>query len=71
VRIALDIAVLNEPGVKPCDKEIWTILGPEFSSDEGKKTLIVWALLYGMKSARAFFQQAHLRLYEATGISVM
>jgi len=35
--------------VKLCDERIWTILGPELSSDEGKKTLIVWALLYGMK----------------------
>jgi len=43
--------------VKLCEEKIWTILGPELSSDEGKKTLIVWALLYGMKSAGASFSR--------------
>ena len=70
--IALDIAALNEPGVKPCDKEkIWTILGPELSSDEGKKTLIVWALLYGMKSAGASFSRHISDCMRHIGISVM
>eukprot|EP00804_Cyclotella_cryptica_P014742 CCRYP_021053-RA/>CCRYP_021053-RA protein AED:0.33 eAED:0.33 QI:0/0/0/1/0.33/0.25/4/0/339 len=36
-------------------KKIWTILGPEFGDDQGKKAVIVRAL-YGLKSAGASFR---------------
>jgi len=39
--------------VELCGEKIWTTLGPELSSDESKKALIVWAL-YGVKSAGAY-----------------
>ena len=59
VRIALTIAALNDLEVMasdvknafltaPCDEKVWTILGPEFGEDEGKKAIIVRAL-YGLK----------------------
>jgi hypothetical protein len=65
VRIALTLATLNDLQVKasdvmnayltaPCEEEIWTILGPEFGGDAGKKALIVRAL-YSLKSAGASF----------------
>jgi hypothetical protein len=65
VRIALTLAALNDLQVKasdvmnayltaPCEEKIWTILGPEFGGDAGKKALIVRAL-YGLKSAGASF----------------
>ena len=65
VRIALTMAALNDLEVKasdvqnayltaPCEEKIWTILGPEFGEDEGKKALIVRAL-YGLKSAGASY----------------
>ena len=61
VRIALTMAALNELEVKmgdvknayvsaPTSEKIWTILGPEFGADQGKKAIIVRAL-YGLKSA--------------------
>lgn len=66
VRIALTLAALNDLEVKasdiqnayltaPCAEKIWTILGPEFGADAGKKALIVRAL-YGLKSAGASFR---------------
>jgi hypothetical protein len=67
VRIALTLAALNDLQVKasdvmnayltaPCEEKIWTILGPEFGGDAGKKALIVRAL-YGLKSAGASFSR--------------
>ena len=60
------LAALNDLGVKSADiknayltalvtEKIWTILGPEFGEDAGKKALIVRAL-YGLKSAGAAFR---------------
>ena len=67
VRIALTLAALNDLEVKasdiqnayltaPCEELIWTVLGPEFGADEGKRALIVRAL-YGLKSAGASFSR--------------
>ena len=69
VRIALTIAALNNMQVKagevmneyvtaPCSENIWTVLGKEFGSDQGKKAIIVRAL-YGLKYSGAAFH-AHL-----------
>ena len=66
VRIALTIAALNDLEVKtadiknayltaPVSEKIWTILGPEFGQDSGKKAVVVRAL-YGLKSAGAAFR---------------
>ena len=66
VRIALTLAALNDLEVKSADiknayltapvtEKIWTILGPEFGEDAGKKAIIVRAL-YGLKSAGAAFR---------------
>jgi hypothetical protein len=65
VHIALLLAALNYVEVKtadienayitaPCSEKIWTVLGPEFGLDAGKKAFIVRAL-YGLKSAGALF----------------
>ena len=65
VPIALNIAALNNLQVKagdvmnayvtaPCSEKIWTVLGKEFGTDQGKKVLIVRAL-YGLKSSGAAF----------------
>ena len=69
VRIALTIAALSNQQVKagdvinayvtaPCSEKIWTVLGKEFGTDQGKKAIIVHAL-YGLKSSGAAFH-AHL-----------
>ena len=69
VRIALTIAALNDLQVKagdvmnaymtaPCSEKIWTVLGKEFGTDQGKKAIIVRAL-YGLKSSGEAFR-AHL-----------
>ncbi len=66
VRIALLLAALNDVEVKTADIEnayitapnsekIYTVLGPEFGSDEGKTAIVVRAL-YGLKSAGASFR---------------
>ena len=66
VRIALTLAALNDLEVKSSDiknayltapntEKIWTVLGPEFGSDAGKRAYIVRAL-YGLKSAGASFR---------------
>ena len=66
VRIALLLAALNDVEVKtadienayitaPCSEKIWTVLGPEFGPDAGKKAFVVRAL-YGLKSAGALFR---------------
>jgi hypothetical protein len=63
VRIALTLAALNYVDVKmadienayltaPITEKVWTVLGPEFVDDAGKRTLIVRAL-YGLNSAGA------------------
>ena len=65
VHIGLTITALNNLQVKasdvqnaflmaPCEEQIWTMLGPEFGADAGKKTFLVCAL-YSLKSARALF----------------
>ena len=65
VRIALLMAALLDLEVKasdvqnayltaPCAEKIWTILGPEFGPDAGKKAIIVRAL-YGLGSAGASY----------------
>ena len=69
VRIALTIDALNDLQVKagdvinayvtaPCSKKIWTVLGKEFGTYQGKKAIIVRPL-YGLKSSGAAFH-AHL-----------
>jgi hypothetical protein len=66
VRVALTLAVLNDLDVKmadienayltaPITEKVWTVLGPEFGDDAGKRALIVRAL-YGLKSAGADFR---------------
>ena len=75
IHIALTIAVLNDLQVKACDvqiaflmatckEQIWTILGPEFGADAGKKAFLVHAL-YGLKSAGGSFG-CHLVNYMRT-----
>ena len=39
----------------PVTKEIWTTCGPEFVSDSGKQSIIVWAL-YRIKSSGSAFR---------------
>jgi len=67
VRIALTMAALHDLEVKtsdiqnayltaPCAEKIWTVLGPEFGPDAGKKAIIVRAL-YGLGSAGKSFTQ--------------
>ena len=57
VYISLTIAALNNLQVKlgdaiiayvtePCSENIWTILGKEYGADQGKKAIIVRALLW-------------------------
>ena len=66
VRIALTIAALNDLEVKGADIEnayitapnrerVWTLLGPEWGPDAGKKAIVVRAQ-YGLKSAGASFR---------------
>jgi len=66
VRIALTLAALNGLDVKTADianaflqapvlEKIWTICGPEFGPDEGRKAILVRAL-YGLCSAGAAFR---------------
>jgi hypothetical protein len=66
VRIALTLAALNDLDVKmadienayltaPITEKVWTVIGPEFGDDSGKRALIVIAL-YGLKSAGAAFR---------------
>ena len=66
VRIVLTHAALNDLEVKSADiknyhqtapvtEKIWTILGPEFSEDTGKKAIIV-RTLYGLKSTGLAFK---------------
>ncbi|KAL7461107.1 hypothetical protein ACHAXS_003421, partial [Conticribra weissflogii] len=69
VRIALTMAALNALKVMAADimnayitapnkEKIWTLLGPEFGKDKGRKAIVVRAL-YGLKSAGAAFR-SHL-----------
>jgi nitric oxide synthase oxygenase domain/subunit len=66
VRIALTLAALHDLDVMMGDIEnaylnaqitekVWTVLGPEFGEDAGKRALIVRAL-YDLKSAGAAFR---------------
>jgi hypothetical protein len=65
-RIALSLTALNDLDAMmgdiesayltaPINKEVWTVLGPEFGDDAGKRALIVRAL-YGLKSTVAVFR---------------
>jgi hypothetical protein len=65
VIIALTLAALNDVDVKmadiekayltaPITEKVWTVIGPEFGDDAGKRALIVRAL-YGLNSAGAAF----------------
>ena len=49
---------MNAYVTPPCREKIWTVLGKEFETDQGKKAIIVRAL-YGLKSSGAAFH-AHL-----------
>ena len=66
IRIALTIAALNDLEVMavdvmnafvaaPVQEKIWTVLGPEFGEDQGKKAFAVRAL-HGLKSTGASFR---------------
>jgi hypothetical protein len=66
VRISLTLDALNDVDVKKADIEnayltspitekVWTVLGPEFGDDAGKRVLILRAL-YGLKSAGVAFR---------------
>jgi hypothetical protein len=66
LRIALTLAALNDLDVKmadienayltaPITEKVWTLLGPEFGDDAGKRALIVRAL-YGLTSAGIAFR---------------
>eukprot|EP00804_Cyclotella_cryptica_P019398 CCRYP_006588-RA/>CCRYP_006588-RA protein AED:0.13 eAED:0.13 QI:0/0/0/1/0.75/0.6/5/0/864 len=46
---------MSQHSIAPTEEKIWTILGPEFGDDQGKKAVIVRAL-YGLKSAGASFR---------------
>ena len=69
VRIALTLAALNGLEVKasdiqnayltaPCSEKVWTVLGPEFGADAGRRAIIVRAC-YGLKLSGASFM-SHL-----------
>jgi hypothetical protein len=66
VRIALTLEALHDLDVMmgdienayltaPITEKVWTVLGPEFGEDAGKRALIVRAL-YDLKSAGAAFR---------------
>jgi hypothetical protein len=66
VIVALTLDDLNDLDVKmadienayltaPITEKVWTVLGPEFGDDTGKRALIVGAL-YGLKSSGAAFR---------------
>jgi len=67
VRIALTLAVLNDLEVKvgnimnayitaPVTENIWTVLGPEFGTEDQCKKAIIVRSLYGLKSSGAAFR---------------
>ena len=45
---------MNTYVTAPCSEKIWTALGKEFGTDQGKKAIIVRAL-YGLKPSGAAF----------------
>ena len=45
---------MNAYVTAPITEKIWTVLGPEFGADAGKKAIIVRAL-YGLKISGAVF----------------
>jgi hypothetical protein len=66
VIIAINLAALNDLDFKmadientyltaPITEKVWTMIGPEFGDDAGKRALIVRSL-YGLKSAGAAFR---------------
>ena len=67
VRLFFTLAALNDLEVLSCDiqnaylsaptaEKLWTLAGPEFGSNQGRKAIIVRAL-YGMRSSGARFRQ--------------
>ena len=67
VRIALTIAALNDLEIKcsdvmcafcqaPTKEKVWTVLGPEFGPDAGKRAIVVRAA-YGLKSSSQAFRE--------------
>jgi hypothetical protein len=66
LRIALNLDDLNYVDVKmadienayladPITEKVWTVIGPEFGDDAGKRAIIVRSL-YGLKSAVTVFR---------------
>ena len=47
--------IMNAYVTAPITENIWTVLGPEFGADSGKKAIIVRAL-YGLNSYGAAFR---------------
>jgi hypothetical protein len=80
VQIALTVAALNDLDImsgdiknaylnSPCDKKIWTVLGPEFGPEqEGKRAIIVRSL-YGLKSAGASYRYHFATCMEHLGFT--
>jgi len=77
VHITLTIAALNGLQVKaanimnayitaPLEEKIWTVLGPEFGSNPGKKAVIIRAL-YGLKFSGADFRRHLADFMECMG----
>ena len=52
---------MNAYVTAPCSEKIWTVLGKEFGTDQGKKYIIVRAL-YGLKYARCAWKSAQEHL---------
>ena len=77
VRIALLLTALNDVEVKtadiedayitaPCSEKIWTVLGPEFGSDAGKKAFYSSSTLW-IEKCWCFALQSSSRLYATHG----
>jgi hypothetical protein len=77
VRIALLLAALNGMSVlgadisnayltAPTTEKVWTVLGPEWGSDAGKKAIIVRAL-YGLKASGAAYRNHFASYLQSLG----
>ena len=49
------VDIMNAYVTAPITENIWTVLGPDFGSDSGKKAVMICAL-YGLKSSGAAFR---------------